>query len=183
MNKYIFYIILSFIIYPRLSFAENEKNYTPSVTVRGVFTGFVFKNNLPAGKEESVRYDLVEVNDPDFPLSQYPYGIVQFRERGGRGGDLCALSGKDKDKIIMFFCSPGGDKSYVETYFSLIPTNTGAVLIKNIATGKCMSADSVDIGFPNLEKCMLSPSQSGEIYRQLWFLAPPFSASGMSPLL
>ncbi|HCL5312893.1 TPA: hypothetical protein N2G38_005304 [Salmonella enterica] len=182
MNKYIFCIILSFIIYPGLSFAENEKNYTPSVTVRGLFTGFVFMNNVSIeDRDASVRYDLVEVNDPSYPLSQYPYGIVQFREpRGFRVGDFCAqpMDGK----VTTYLCSQRGE-NFVGTYFSLIPTNTGAVLIKNIATGKCMSADSVDIGFPSLEKCMLSPSQSGEIYRQLWFLAPAFSPSSMSPLL
>ncbi|ECE0793340.1 hypothetical protein ACQSFC_17655 [Salmonella enterica] len=182
MNKYIFYVILSFFIFPSLSFAENEISYTPSVTVRGVFTGFVFENNLPiGGRGESLRYDLVEVSDPDFPLSQYPYGIVQFRKKGGRGGDICAQS--EKGKIIVFFCSSGGDKSFSETYFSLIPTNTGAVLIKNIVTGKCLSADSGDIGFPELEQCMLDQPQSGEIYKQLWFLAPAFSSSSMSPLL
>ncbi|AXC67824.1 hypothetical protein DOE63_21380 [Salmonella enterica subsp. diarizonae serovar 59:z10:-] len=46
----------------------------------------------------------------------------------------------------------------VRTYFSLIPTNTGAVLIKNIATGNCLSSDGGGKGFPVMDKCILIPS-------------------------
>lgn len=182
MKKYIFFIGLSFFILPSLSFADNEINYTPSVTVRGVFTGFIFRNNVFIDiRDESVRYDLVEVSDPAFPLSRYPYGIVQFREpRGFRASDFCAQP--MEGKITTFFCSLRG-VNLVGTYFSLIPTNTGAVLIKNIATGECLSSDSEETGFPILEKCKMAPSQSNEVYKQLWFLGPTFSASGMSPLL
>ncbi|EJM5006320.1 hypothetical protein R4O66_004362 [Salmonella enterica] len=181
MKKYIIFIISSFFIFPSLSFADNDINYTPSVTVRGVFTGFVMRNNVFQDRDESVRYDLVEVNDPAFPLSQYPYGIVQFREpRGFKASDFCAQP--IDDKITTGFCSLRG-MNLVRTYFSLIPTNTGAVLIKNIATGDCLSSDDGGKGFPILDKCILMPSQSDEIYKQLWFLAPAFSASRMSPLL
>ncbi|AXC67825.1 hypothetical protein DOE63_21385 [Salmonella enterica subsp. diarizonae serovar 59:z10:-] len=49
------------------------------------------RNNVFQDKGESVHYDLVEVNDPAFPLSQYPYGIVQFREpEEGKASDFCA---------------------------------------------------------------------------------------------
>ncbi|EAO8184154.1 hypothetical protein AHV57_26290 [Salmonella enterica] len=182
MNKYICIMTLLLFVFPSLSFADNEINYTPPVTIRGMFTGFVFINNVSIEKrDESVRYDLVEVSDPSFPLSQYPYGIIQFREpRGFRASDFCAqpMDGK----ITTYLCSLRGE-NLVGTYFSLIPTNTGAVLIKNIATGDCLSSDSGDIGFPELEKCMLDQTQSGEIYKQLWFLAPAFSSSNMSPLL
>lgn len=181
MKKYINFIILFFFILPSLSFASNEINYIPSVTVRGVFTGFVMRNNVFQNRDESVRYDLVEVSDPAFPSSQYPYGITQFREpRGFKAGDFCAQP--IDNKITTDFCSLRG-VNLVRTYFSLIPTNTGAVLIKNIATGDCLSSDSGGVGFPVLEKCMLMSSQSDEIYKQLWFLAPAFSASMMSPLL
>lgn len=182
MKIYVFFIGLFFFIFPSLSFAANAINYTPSVTVRGMFTGFVFINNVSIEeRDESLRYDLVEVSDPSFPLSQYPYGIVQFREpRGFKASDFCAqpMDGK----ITTYLCSLRGE-NLVGTYFSLIPTNTGAVLIKNIATGDCLSSDSGGSRFPVLEKCMLDQSQSGEIYKQLWFLAPAFSPSSMSPLL
>ncbi|EAA5438691.1 hypothetical protein QAA19_003458 [Salmonella enterica] len=182
MKKYIIFIISFFFIFPSLSFADNDINYTPSVTVRGVFTGFVMRNNVSIGeKDESVHYDLVEVSDPSFPLSQYPYGIVQFREpRGFRASDFCVqpMDGK----ITTYLCSLRG-ANLVGTYFSLIPTNTGAVLIKNISTGNCLTSDGGGIEFPVLEKCMLMSSQSDKIYKQLWFLAPAFSASMMSPLL
>lgn len=181
MKKHIAFVALSFFIFSSLSFADNDINYTPSVTVRGVFTGFLMKNNIFPGKDESARYDLVEVSDPAFPLSQYPNGIVQFREpRGFRASDFCAqpMDGK----ITTYLCSLRGE-NLVGTYFSLIPTNTGAVLIKNIATGDCLSSDGGGIGFPFLETCILTPSQADEIYKQLWFLAPAFSPSSMSPLL
>ncbi|ECV2982733.1 hypothetical protein F2368_15045 [Salmonella enterica] len=179
MKKYIIFIISSFFILPSLSFADNDINYIPSVTVRGVFTGFVMRNNIFQDRDESIRYDLVEVSDPAFPLSQYPYGTVQFREpRGFKAGDFCAQP--IDDKITTGFCSLGG-VNLVRTYFSLIPTNTGAVLIKNIATGKCLSSDSGEKDFPVLEKCILVPSDN--IYKQLWFLAPAFSAARMSPLV
>ncbi|EAA9297765.1 hypothetical protein ADQ49_25855 [Salmonella enterica subsp. enterica] len=180
MNKYIYIMTLLFFVFPSLSFADNEINYTPSVTIRGVFTGFVFMNNVSIeDRDESVRYDLVEVNDPLYPLSKYPYGIVQFREpRGFRISDFC-LQPMD-GKITTYLCSLRG-VNLVDTYFSLIPTNTGAVLIKNISTGDCLSSDSEGKGFPTLDKCLLMPSD--EIYKQLWFLAPAFSASRMSPLL
>ncbi|EJK6210057.1 hypothetical protein MX582_002664 [Salmonella enterica] len=181
MKKYIIFVILSFFISPSLSFADNDMNYIPSVTIRGVFTGFVMRNNVFQDRDESVHYDLVEVSDPAFPLSQYPYGIVQFREPGGfKVGDFCAQP--IDDKITTDFCSLRG-VNLVRTYFSLIPTNTGAVLIKNIATGGCLSSDIEGKGFPVLKKCILPPLQSDEIYKQLWFLAPAFSASRMSPLL
>ncbi|ENP2200616.1 hypothetical protein ACDA27_004583 [Salmonella enterica] len=182
MKKYIIFIISFFFISPSLSFADNDINYTPSVTIRGVFSGFVIKNNVSIEeRDESVHFDLVEVSDPFFPLSQYPHGIVQFREpRGFRAIDFCMqpIDGK----ITTYFCSLS-DENLVETYFSLIPTNTGAVLIKNISTGNCLSSDGGGIGFPVQEKCMLMSSQSDKIYKQLWFLAPAFSASMMSPLL
>ncbi|EKK3319940.1 hypothetical protein PMI54_005321 [Salmonella enterica] len=180
MKKYLFFISLCFLVSPSLSFADNEVNYIPSVTVRGVFTGFVFRNNVSVEeRDESVRYDLVEVSDPDFPLSQYPYGIVQFREpRGFKANDFCAQP-MDR-KITTYLCSLRG-VNLVGTYFSLIPTNTGAVLIKSIATGECLSADNGGTGFPVMKKCVLS--QSDKLYKQLWFLAPSFSASGMSPPL
>ncbi|EKC2495792.1 hypothetical protein VQZ12_004685 [Salmonella enterica] len=181
MKKYIIYIISFFFVFPSLSFADNNINYTPAVTVRSVFTGFVMKNNIFQGKDESVRYDLIEVSDPAFPLSKYPYGIVQFREpRGFKASDFCAQP--IEGKITTEPCSLRG-KNLVRTYFSLIPTNTGAVLIKNIATGECLFSDSSGLGFPLLKKCVLAPSQSDEIYKQLWFLAPAFSASRMSPVL
>ncbi|EBR9314719.1 hypothetical protein NAK90_005714 [Salmonella enterica] len=183
MKRYIiFFMSLFFLIFSSLSFADSEVNFTPSVTVRGVFTSFIFRNNiLPQERDESVRYDLLEVRDPAFPLSRYPYGIVQLREpRGFRANDFCAQP--DGHKITTYLCSLRG-VNLVETYFSLIPTNTGAILIKNIATGKCLSSDVGGVGFPVLEKCILTPSPSDNIYRQLWFLAPVFAASGMSPLL
>ncbi|EAA7929720.1 hypothetical protein F2D81_25875 [Salmonella enterica] len=181
MKKYIVFVVLSFFIFPSLSFADNDINYTPSVTVRGVFTGFLMKNNIFPGMDESARYDLVEVSDPAFPLSQYPNGIVQFREpRGFRASDFCAQP--IDDKITTDFCSLRG-MNLVRTYFSLIPTNTGAVLIKNISTGDCLAADAGGKDFPLLKRCILAPSQSDEIYKQLWFLAPAFSAARMSPVL
>lgn len=180
MKKHIIFIISSFFILPSLSFADNDINYIPSVTVRGVFTGFVMRNNIFQDKDESVSYDLVEVSDPAFPLSQYPYGIVQFREpKGFKIGDFCVQP--IDDKITTDLCSLRG-VNLVRTYFSLIPTNTGAVLIKNVATGDCLTADTGGKDFPLLKKCMLMSSQSDEIYKQLWFLAPAFSASSMSPL-
>ncbi len=182
MKKYIILMILSFFTFPSLSFTDNDINYIPSVTVRGVFTGFVMRNNVSIEeRDESVRYDLVEISDPSFPLSQYPYGIVQFREpRGFKTSDFCAQP--IDNKITTGFCSLRG-VNLVRTYFSLIPTNTGAVLIKNIATGDCLSSDREGEGFPVLKKCIQVPLQSDEIYKQLWFLAPVFSASRMSPLL
>ncbi|ECL4818228.1 hypothetical protein FTP56_21120 [Salmonella enterica] len=181
MKKYIIFMISSFFIFPSISFADNSMNFTPSVTIRGVFTGFIMKNNIFQDRDESIRYDLVEVSDPAFPLSHYPYGIVQFREpRGFRASDFCARP--IDDEITTDFCSLRG-VNFIRTYFSLIPTNTGAVLIKNIVTGDCLAADSGGKGFPRLKKCILPPLQSEDIYKQLWFLAPAFSASGMSPLL
>lgn len=183
MKKYIVFLMgLFFFIFPSLSFADNNINFTPSVTIRGLFTGFVFKNNiLPQESDESVRYDLVEVNDPAFPLSQYPNGIVQFREpRGFRTVDFCAQP-MDQE-VTTYLCSLRG-VNLIGTYFSFIPTNTGAVLIENISTGKCLSSASEGAGFPVLEECILNPSQQDEIYKQLWFLAPAFSTSGISPLL
>ena len=132
MKKYFVFIISSFLMLPSLSFADNGMNYTPSVTIRGMFTGFVMRNNVFQDRDESVRYDLVEVNDPAFPLSQYPYGIVQFREpRGFKADDFCAQP--VDNKITTDVCSQSW-MNLVRTYFSLIPTNTGAVLIKNLVT-------------------------------------------------
>ncbi|EAS5353204.1 hypothetical protein JJJ40_004611 [Salmonella enterica] len=182
MKNYIFFLVgLFFFIPPSLSFADNGVDFIPTVTVRGVFTGFVFRNNiLSPDSDDSVHYDLVEVSDPAFPLSQYPYGIVQFREpEGFRASDFCAQP--EDNKITTYFCSFRG-VNLTGTYFSLIPTNTGAVLIKNIITGKCLSSGSEGTGFPDLEKCILNPSQSEEPDRQLWFLAPAVTASEMSPL-
>ncbi|EOE6289338.1 hypothetical protein ACOJMV_003571 [Salmonella enterica] len=180
MKKYVIYMI--FFCFPSLTFAYNEVNYTPSVTLRSVFTGFVMKNNIFHNRDESIRYDLVEVNDHAYHSSQYPYGIVQLREpRGFRSGDFCAQP--VNGKISTYLCSLRGI-NLVGTYFTIIPTTTGAVLIKNISTGFCLSSpEDGGIGFPILEKCILMSSQSDEIYRQLWFLAPIYSASGMSPRL
>ncbi|MBE8614503.1 hypothetical protein CYG68_19240 [Morganella morganii] len=161
---------------------DDNQNFIPTITIRGLFTGFIFRNfAVSKEKDIAIHYDLVEVSDPRFPLSQYPNGIVQFREpRGFRTDDFCARV--EGEQIITSLCSLGG-VNREGSYFSLIPTNTGAVLIKNIMTGKCLFSEygGIGIGVPSLEECVLPLMQSDEIYRQLWFLAPAFGASGISP--
>lgn len=180
-------IVFLSVFFTSLSFADvnknfdDNKNYIPTITMRGMFTGTVFRNFVASlDKDISVHYDLIEVSDPRFPLSQYPNGIVQFREpRGFRASDFCAIVGEEK--VITSSCSIQGI-NVVNSYFSFIPTNTGAVLIKHIATGKCLFSEyGGGIVAPALEDCILPPNQSDEIYKQLWFLAPAFSASSMSP--
>ncbi|HCM1955416.1 TPA: hypothetical protein N3A08_004560 [Salmonella enterica subsp. salamae serovar 9,46:z4,z24:z39:z42] len=151
-------------------------DFSPGVTLRSM-TGFVFLNALGgiAGEDEDAHFILTGVSDSSIPTAEAPGGIVQLREPPGkRAFPACVSVTRTGQVFRATNCNEGES-----TYFTLLPASNGAVQIKSLHAGVCLTGSQGE-GVPSLGYCTetgltVSPDH-------LWFIGPPFGAAHMSPL-
>ncbi|OOR99494.1 hypothetical protein B0186_07705 [Canicola haemoglobinophilus] len=137
----------------------------PVITLRNMFTSVPVNNDHYGERsDKNVHWSLIDVSDPEFRPLRDGGSAVQFQ---AFDTNKCWTGGGVTD------CS---DKT--RTVFSIIPTDTGAVLIRHMAVGFCVA--SFDIRQYQLLDCGRTTQGRTFDLPYLWALLPP---SGQSKLL
>ncbi|EAA8634481.1 toxin [Salmonella enterica subsp. enterica] len=143
-------------------------------TLRNIQSGFMLYNGLDQQGRETTGWEVVEVDTPLEAQVTDQSGWIMFRNPGT---DQC-LGTPDGRVLMKIKCNSSGNKAI----FSLIPSTTGAVQIKSVAYGQCIT-DSKNSGlsFP-LGKCIADAGKPYEVVPQmnLWMLNPPNLKSPVS---
>ncbi|HFW5421927.1 TPA: toxin [Salmonella enterica subsp. enterica serovar Wandsworth] len=144
-----------------------DKENNSLFTFRNIQSGFMLYNALDQKGRETTGWAVEEVDTPLEAQLTEQSGWIIIRNPGT---EQC-LGTPDGRVLMKMKCTAAGNK----TIFSFIPSTTGAVQIKSVPYGTCVS-DSKDSGlsFP-LKKCIADPSKPYEIVPQmnLWMLNPP----------
>ncbi|SUC11047.1 Cytolethal distending toxin A/C family [Pasteurella canis] len=171
MKKYVLSLLLS-MIFALPSYAESNPDPTtypdvelsppPRISLRSLFTGEPISNDH-YGKSSPLNkhWELVDYTGTAYEKLRDGGVLVQFKVVGA--AKCFAFQGvrncTDKDNTV----------------FSLIPTNTGAFLIKDVILGFCLtSRDFADL---NLEPCGRSVRDQSFSLAYQWGLLPPFGPS------
>lgn len=137
----------------------------PVVSIRNMFTSAPVNNDHYGERsEKNLHWSLLDVSDPQFFSERDGGSLVQFH---AFDTDKCWTGGGVTD------CSDTG-----KTIFSLIPTDTGAVLIRHAALGFCLA--SFNIREYKLLDCGATTSGRTFDLPYLWAILPP---PGQSKLL
>ncbi|EGO7252729.1 hypothetical protein MYX88_004395 [Salmonella enterica] len=167
------FLLLFILCYGGQSFATD---FSPEVTLR-TMTGFVFLNALPGavGEDDETHFILTGVPDTSASAKEIPGGIVQLREPPGRRVFPACVAVLSNGQVSR---STNCNEGQI-TYFTLIPASNGAVQIKSLHAGVCMTGTDGE-GVPSTGDCI----ETGQTVRpeQLWFIGPSFGAAHMSPL-
>lgn len=134
----------------------------PVITLRNMFTSVPVNNDHYGERsDKNVHWSLLDVNDPT---------ILSQRD----GGSLVQFQAFDTNK-----CWTGGGvtdcSDFGRTVFTIIPTDTGAVLIRHIAAGFCVA--SFDIRQYKLLDCGKTTQGRTFDLPYLWAIVPPFGES------
>ncbi|EBP3056818.1 TPA: toxin [Salmonella enterica subsp. enterica serovar Reading] len=146
---------------------DSGKENNSLFTFRNIQSGFMLYNALDQKGRETTGWAVEEVDTPLEAQLTDQSGWIIIRNPGT---DQC-LGSPDGRVLMKMKCTVAGNK----TMFSFIPSTTGAVQIKSVPYGTCVS-DSKDNGltFP-LGKCIADPGKPYEVVPQmnLWMLNPP----------
>ena len=137
----------------------------PVITLRNMFTSAPVNNDHYGERsEKNVHWSLIDVRDP---------ALIPQRD----GGSLVQFQAFDTNK-----CWTGGGvtdcSDLGRTVFSMIPTDTGAVLLRHMAAGFCIA--SFDIRQYQFLDCGKTTQGRAFDLPYLWAILPP---SGQSKLL
>ena len=134
----------------------------PAVTIRSMLTGEPLRNESIQDRAKNTHWQIVDVKAPEFASEQDNGTLVQLKVFGTT--DRC-----------FGFQRVTSCKDLHNTVFSLIPTNTDAFAIKDVALGFCFA--SFDYGDYNLVPCGRSISDTDLPLSHLWTLSPPFGTT------
>ncbi|WP_101775200.1 cytolethal distending toxin subunit A [Pasteurella oralis] len=171
MNKYLLSFLLNLIL-ALPSYAESNPDPTtypdvelsppPRVSLRSLFTGEPIRNDhygthSPLNK----HWELVEYKGPEYEENRDGGTLIQFKVVGA--SKCFAFQGVSN-------CT---DTNH--TVFSLIPTDTGSFIIKDVLLGFCLTSH----GFNdlNLEPCGHTVSGKTFSLAYQWGILPPFGPS------
>ena len=173
MKKYLLSFLLSMIL-TLTSHAESNPDPTtypdvelsppPRISLRSLLTAQPIKNDhYDSHNYLSVHWELIDYKGKEYEKLRDGGTLVQFKVVGaakcfafpGEGTTDC----KDIDHAV----------------FNLIPTNTGAFLIKDALLGFCMT--SHDFDDLRLEPCGISVSGRTFSLAYQWGILPPFGPS------
>lgn len=145
------------------TYLDVEISAPPRITLRSLFTGEPVQNDH-YGKRSPINkhWELIDYTGEE--------KYQKFRD----GGTLVQFKVVGATKCFAFQsmkeCS---DKD--STVFSLIPTNTGAFIIRDMILGFCLT--SRDFGALNLEPCGYSVKGKHFSLAYQWGILPPFGPS------
>ncbi|OOF68273.1 cytolethal distending toxin subunit A [Rodentibacter caecimuris] len=171
MKKYLLGFLLSMMLVNHAksnpdptTYPDVELSPPPRITLRSLFTGEPVKNDhYDSHNYLSTHWELI-----DYPGKEY--------EKMRDGGSLVQFKVVGATKCFAFLGQGTTEcRSTDHTVFSLIPTNTGAFLIKDVVVGFCVT--SHNFGDLKLEPCGASVSGQTFSLPYQWGLLPPFGPS------
>lgn len=142
----------------------NENNAL--FTIRNIQSGYMINNTLNQQGRETKGWEIIPVRTPEELLITDQSGWIMIRNPGT---DQC-LGTPDGYNLIKMDCNTPEKM----TLFSFIPSTTGAVQIKIIYSGFCLT-DSLNGGLSfETGKCIADLTKPSEIIpqRNLWMLNP-----------
>lgn len=144
------------------SFPDVEPIDPPKITLRSVNTGEPLRNNQYHFIDpRNAQWELDDINTPEFGKFRDGGSFVQFKVPE-TSTPLCL-----NHSLGVSSCS-----QLQTTVFSLIPTNSGAVAIKEVEKGFClMSFNYRDYSFRDCGKTLRNQLLD---FPSLWFISAPF---------
>lgn len=171
MRKYFLSFLLGIILTLESHAAPDPTTYPdvdlsspPRISLRNLFTGELIRNgHYDSHNYLSTHWELIDYSGKEYERLRDGGTFVQFKVAG-------------TTKCFAFLGNGTTDCGATDhTVFNLIPTNTGAFLIKNALLGFCVT--SHDSGDLKLEPCGVSVSGKTFSLPYQWGLFPPFGPS------
>lgn len=177
MQKFIGLFIALLSLVCHYAFAANKQDilliddsvqFNPAISLRSLETGVPLSNQQYQDNRQFVWHiEEIDAKKTPFKLS---HGLSQFK---ALGFDRCLYT--FKTRLIVSHCDPLDSN----TLWALLPTDTGALQIESIGSGKCLTAGNSYSDF-RLGDCVKNQNTSISV-KNLWFLAPPFTPAKISP--
>ncbi|MEG0197156.1 MAG: hypothetical protein RR676_08145 [Acinetobacter sp.] len=142
-------------------------------TVRNIGTGGIIPNPFGLIDLDNM-WSIHEVKTSDVDLIKNPSGFIQFQSPNNTEGCL----GSSNEKLITGNCSTLGKDSF----FTLIPSTTGAVQIKSVVSQKCIVRGQSIVDF-HMGSCVEDLQRTYLIVPtgNLWVIGPPVAPAKISP--
>lgn len=142
-------------------------------TVRNMGTGGIIPNPFGLIDLDNM-WSIHEVKTSDLDLIKNPSGFIQFKSPNNTEGCL----GSRNEKLITGNCTTLGKDSF----FTLIPSTTGAVQIKSVPSQKCIVRGQSIIDF-HMGGCVEDLQRTYLIVPtgNLWVIGSPVAPAKISP--